>query len=85
MFLTPVSGSFVIHWLELVNGAASKPGVEIGMGNSSSPMPGRSRSSRMWTSSCTGPAPTSAGSIGWARARVQRSVISAGSHCKPAP
>ena len=39
MFCTPVSGSRVITLVAVSVGALSKPGVEIGIGSRSSPLP----------------------------------------------
>ena len=83
MFCTPVSGSFVMYCDSVVYGALSQPGVEIGTGIASRPMPGLSRSSPMITISWQGAFSTIRGGIGLVAALFH--VASIWSSSQPMP
>ena len=76
MFCTPVSGSRVIVLVEVRVGAASKPGVETGIGRASSPLPSPSRSSPVSTTSWQGASSTITGGMGLAMAACHFGPIS---------
>ena len=68
MFCTPVSGSRVITLVAVNVGALSKPGVEIGIGSRSRPLPSPLSASPSITTSWQTASLTSRGSTGLAMA-----------------
>jgi len=83
MFWMPLSGSLVMYCDSVVNGAMSQPGVEMGMGSESSAFPGWSSSLPSITISWHGASLTRRGSMGFASALLQVSLIFSSSQPMP--
>jgi hypothetical protein len=76
MFCTPVSGSRVTTLVAVNVGAESNPGVEIGIGRLSSPLPSPFNAAPVITTSWHSAFLTTRGAIGFAIARAHLASIS---------
>ena len=77
MFCIPLSGSFVMQLVAVRVGALSKPGLEIGIGSISAPLPSPTRSSPSITTSWHGASLTRRGGTGLAMALSHLAAMSA--------